>query len=49
MGLDLIIYWKTQLSKGYFAEFENVFICLMTYIFATRFIQNLFQKLNSEI
>ena len=35
--------------KDYFAEFENVFMCLMTYFFAITkdsIIQNLFQKLS---
>ena len=30
-GLDLILSWKWC---NYFAEFENVFMCLMTYFFA---------------
>ena len=40
---------NTELSKGYFAEFENVFVCLVTYFFAIAkdsIIQNLFQKLS---
>ena len=32
MGLDLILYWKTHnCQRVNFAEFENVFMCLMTY------------------
>ena len=40
---------NAYLSKGYFAEFENVFMCLVTYFFAITkdsIIQNLFQKLS---
>ena len=35
MGLDKIPYWKTlNYRKVFFAEFENVLMCLMTYFFA---------------
>ena len=49
MRLDLILFWKTRnYQKVIFAEFENVFMCLMTFFFAIIkdcIIQNLFQKL----
>ena len=34
MGLDIIIYWN--LSKGIFAEFENVLLCGWLVVFFAR-------------
>ena len=33
MELYLILYWKTLNYRSFVAEFENVFMCLITYFF----------------